>query len=94
MSEATAAHGAIGYRGYWIAWILLLLLTVAMVSVTSPALIVAGIAIKATIISLWFMHLKFERISLGVVVIAVTILTLAILFTLLAWDAAVLFHKP
>ncbi len=94
MSEAATAHGAIGYRGYWIAWVLLLLLTVAMVSITNPTVIVAGIAIKATIISLWFMHLKFERISLAVVVIACTMLTLGVLFALLAWDATVLFKTP
>ncbi len=91
MSDAAAVHGETSYKGYWIAWVILLVLTVTMVAVSSPAIILAGIAIKATIISLWFMHLKFERMSLMLTVIFCTMLTLAVLFVLLAWDAAVLF---
>jgi 4-hydroxybenzoate polyprenyltransferase len=87
MSESTAAHGEVSYTGYWIAWAILLVLTVAMIAVANPTAIVVGIVIKASIIALWFMHLKFERISLGVVIAVASIVTTLVLFGLIAVDA-------
>lgn len=49
------------YRKYWIAWLLLLGITLIMVFISQPAILIAGISIKAAIIMLWFMHLKDER---------------------------------
>lgn len=78
---------ATSYRTYWAAWFVLLLLTVAMVSFTSKPLIIAGIAVKSSIIALWFMHLKTERWGLAVSV-ALAILGLTfVLFGLISIDA-------
>ena len=85
------AHGGMTYRGYWIAWGILLVLTVLMVTIANPVVILAGIAVKATIISLWFMHLKFERMRLGIVIAICAVVTTLVLYGLLAWDAAVLY---
>lgn len=75
------------YRTYWGAWFLLLILTVAMVAFTNKALIIAGIAVKSSIIALWFMHLKTERWGLAVSV-ALAILGLTfVLFGLISIDA-------
>lgn len=82
-----ASPGSPSYRGYWIAWAILLLLTVVMVSVTQPLVILAGITIKAAIISLWFMHLKQESPRLSVSVIVVTLALTLLLFGLIAIDA-------
>ena len=58
-----------------------------MIAVANPAAIVVGIVIKASIIGLWFMHLKFERVSLGLVIAVASIVTTLVLFGLIAVDA-------
>lgn len=49
------------YRPYWIAWGILLGLTLAMLLIGNPYLLIAGMTVKATIIVLWFMHLRHEK---------------------------------
>jgi len=74
------------YRPYWIAWFVLLVITLLMVGIHSPALLIAGMAVKATIIGLWFMHLRHERLSLVMTVALGIVLTTLILFALIAPD--------
>jgi len=61
MSEQHVDHASHGYKGYWIAWGILLVLTLVMINIHSRAVLLAGIGLKSVIISLWFMHLKFEK---------------------------------
>ncbi|MCE9583820.1 MAG: hypothetical protein K8T20_15160 [Planctomycetes bacterium] len=61
MSEQHVEHASHGYKGYWIAWAILLVLTLVMINIHDRKVLLAGIAIKSFIISLWFMHLKFEK---------------------------------
>src|SRR5262245_36594182 len=56
-------------RIYFKAWLVLLFITVLMVTVANPALLIAGIGVKATIIALWFMHLKYERLDFALYVL-------------------------
>jgi caa(3)-type oxidase subunit IV len=82
----THANGT-SYGIYWGAWLVLLAMTVAMVSIANPAVILAGITLKAAVITMWFMHLKYERSGLALTV-AVTILFLSLLlFGLISIDA-------
>ncbi|MFN7972577.1 MAG: cytochrome C oxidase subunit IV family protein [Acidobacteriota bacterium] len=74
------------YKSYWIAWSILLAITVVMVSIATPAVLLAGIAVKASIIALWFMHLRHERLALTATVIAASLLTCLLLFGLIATD--------
>ena len=54
------AHAPASYRSYWIAWLILLGLTLIMVTMSHPAVLLAGIAVKSSLIALWFMHLRWE----------------------------------
>lgn len=74
------------YRGYWYAWLILLALTLAMVFVGHPAVLLGGMMVKATIIALWFMHLRHERLSLGLAVAISILFTGLALFVLIAPD--------
>jgi hypothetical protein len=80
-----ATHGT-SYAGYWIAWGILLGITLLMLAIANPALLVAGMAAKATIIALWFMHLRTERLSLTLTVGIGIVVTTLILFGLIAPD--------
>ncbi len=54
-------------------------------------LLVSMAAVKALLVALYFMHLKFERISLGVTVSLVLVLALILVTAnLMQW----LFHSP
>lgn len=87
-------EGAIAYRTYWIVWIVLLVLTMLMIVVeaaqfprTAAVLfLVFAMLVKATLISGWFMHLRFERTALVVSVVGGTMATAAFLFFLLVPD--------
>jgi cytochrome c oxidase subunit IV len=84
-----------GYRLYWITWIFLLAMTVGMLLleyVSWPqwillAVLVVAMLTKASVISGYFMHLRFERPALILIVAASILLVGAILFAVLAWDA-------
>lgn len=74
------------YRTYWLAWLALLTITIAMVAIGHPALLLVGMAVKATIIALWFMHLRYERAALLLTVALVIVATNLLLFGLIAVD--------
>lgn len=83
------------YRHYWAVWAALLLITVVMLLKgyvsASPALLIpfllAGMLVKASLISSEFMHLRFEKHVLILAVSIGILVTAAFLFVLLALDA-------
>jgi cytochrome c oxidase subunit IV len=80
---------------YWISWSALLALTLVMLGLDSAplpraifvVLMLAAMLTKATVIGGNFMHLRSERVSLALTVVAGLLLTGAILFALIAPDA-------
>ena len=74
------------YRTYWIAWAVLLVITLAMVFIGSKPVLAGGMLVKATIISLLYMHLKFERMGLVLTVVLGIFATTALLVVLLVPD--------
>lgn len=80
---------------YWATWVALLALTVVMLLVDgSPmprfaflAVLLSAMLVKASLIGAHFMHLRFERRSLALMVAVGLLVTGALLFTLIAPDA-------
>jgi cytochrome c oxidase subunit IV len=83
-------------RVYWGSWFVLLVFTVAMLwadSVSIPRIafvvfMLAAMLTKVAIIGANFMHLRTERLSLVLTVVIGLLATAAILFLLIAPDAA------
>jgi cytochrome c oxidase subunit 4 len=74
-----------GYKTYFIVWVCLLILTAATVTVSSlklgkhgalTSIIIASV--KASLILLFFMHLKYERFLIKAMLL-LTIMTIAII---------------
>ena len=82
----TEPHADVDYRKYWIAWFVLLIITLAMIFVGSPTVLILGMTCKATIICLWFMHLRYEHIELVLSVLIGIFGTSLILYLLIAPD--------
>ena len=84
-----------GTTGYWVTWGILLALTVVMLVVDSAPLpkvvflvvVLAAMLTKAAFIGANFMHLRFERWSLALMVVVGLLFTAAFLFLLIAPDA-------
>ena len=74
------------YGIYWKAWLILLGITVLMLLVQNPSFLAAGMAAKATIIALWFMHLRHERRDFTVIIAVSIVLFSLVLFGLIAPD--------
>ena len=89
------SHTSVTLRTYWITWSVLLALTVVMVVLDQAPmprsvviLVVLGtMATKATLIAGTFMHLRFERIALVLMIVVGLMLNGAILFGLIVPDA-------
>lgn len=90
-----ATHSpATGYRHYWSAWGALLVLTLGMLlagHLTLPkalilVLLLGAMLVKASLIGAYFMHLRFEKLSLVAVVTAGILATAAALFVVIAFD--------
>ena len=83
-------------RIYWITWLVLLAFTVVMLwmdSVSIPrlafvAFMLVAMVTKASIIGANFMHLRFERASLVLIVAVGLLVTGTVLYVLIAPDAA------
>ena len=83
-----------GYGLYWRVWGLLLVLTATMIALDSMPLpygilatvMVLAMLFKATLIGAYFMHLRYERLFLGLSVAIGLVLNGFILFGLLAPD--------
>jgi cytochrome c oxidase subunit 4 len=82
-------------RTYVTTWAALLVLTLVMLSLESAALprglfvslMVAVMLAKASIIGAFFMHLRFERVSLVAMVVVGLLVTGAVLYVLIVPDA-------
>lgn len=79
---------------YWRIWMILLVLTVVMVFVDQSSMsrgalvlvLVAAMLSKAFLIGAYFMHLRFEAVSLVMTVVVGLVITGLILFILIAPD--------
>jgi len=83
---AAPVHAGVPHLTYWKAWAALLAVTLVMILVTNPVLVTIGMTIKAAIIVLWFMHLKYERFDFILYVLLSTFLTALVLFGLILPD--------
>lgn len=90
MGERPLGHG---YRIYWIVWGILLIVTLGMAVVGTTALttflilvLLLGMLVKASLITGYFMHLRFERTSLILAVAVGLLVTAGVLFFLIAPD--------
>lgn len=79
-------HAETTYRTYWVAWLILLLITVIMLYLSNPVVLIAGISVKAFIILLWFMHLKYERLAFALTIVASIFFCALVLFGLIVPD--------
>ncbi len=86
-------HPGSGYRVYWVVWFVLLLVTLGMMLLGTTALttllllvLLVGMLVKASLIGGYFMHLRFERASLALLVAVGLLVTAGILFFLIAPD--------
>ena len=86
MDPTESAHAEVAYRTYWVAWAILLCVTLGMVLLHHPAVLLAGMALKAAIIAFWFMHLKYEKAGLVVSVLVGIFATSLLLFGLIVPD--------
>ena len=92
-----AAHP---YRIYWITWVILLMITVGMLAAEEFHMpkwfllffLLTFMAVKAVIIAGNFMHLRFERRNLAVMVGAGIVVTSLILYTYVSQETARIMH--
>ena len=83
-------------KSYWIMWSILLGFTAVMLGADSAAIprtaflvfMVAAMLTKASIIAGVFMHLRLERVEIALTVVVGLVVMGAILFILIAPDAA------
>ena len=83
-----------GYRLYWSTWVALLALTLGMLltgQLTLPkvvilALLLGAMLVKASLIGAHFMHLRFEKPALVLVVTAGILAVAAVLFVVISFD--------
>lgn len=98
MAETGHAEG--GYRVYAVTWFWLLAITVlelAIVLLRVPKIILATALIimaflKAALIVAYFMHLKYEKLSLVYAVVVPMVFLAVILFSFVAPDAIHVFN--
>ena len=89
------------YKVYWVTWVILLFITVAMLGAEAFHLprwvlvvfLLAFMTVKAVMITGNFMHLRFEKTNLAVMVAGGLIITSLILFFYIAPDAASVLAK-
>ncbi|MBI4477435.1 MAG: cytochrome C oxidase subunit IV family protein [Acidobacteria bacterium] len=92
MSQLATRHS---HRLYWRTWVALLVLTTVMIVLDGSPLprrvfvgvLLGAMLVKAALIGAHFMHLRFERGSLAVIVIIGLLITGTLLFVLIAPDA-------
>ncbi len=84
----------VSYRTYGTTWVILLGLTLVMLGLgrlSLPQALLAGLLLvgmlgKASLIGAYFMHLRFEKLSLVLVVTLAILATASFLFGLIAFD--------
>jgi cytochrome c oxidase subunit IV len=99
-AESLASHG---YKSYWILWVILLTVTTSMIfigesQIPEPAqaiMLLIGSCIKATLIIFFYMHLRFEKMSLILTVLVGIFLTSILMFIIPAFDGSqnILIHR-
>jgi len=93
--------GSNPYKIYWTTWFVLLIITVAMLLAEKfhmprwflVAFLVAFMATKAVMIAGNFMHLRFEKANLGIMVAAGIVVTSLILFLFITPESASVLAK-
>jgi cytochrome c oxidase subunit IV len=99
MSENT--HGANPYRVYWVTWGILLVITVAMLvaerfhmpRIVLVLFLLVFMMVKAVMIGGNFMHLRFEKSNLGLMVFCGIMVTSLILFAFITPEAHSVLEK-
>ena len=97
----TAPHAGNPYKIYWTTWSVLLVITVAMLMaerfhmprLVTVVFLVAFMAVKAAMIGGNFMHLRFEKSNLAIMVAAGIVVTSLILFVYITPEAASVLAK-
>jgi cytochrome c oxidase subunit IV len=95
------AHGKNPYKIYWITWGLLLVITVAMLAaekfhmprIVLVLFLLAFMMVKAVMIGGNFMHLRFEKSNLGLMVFCGIMVTSLILFAFITPEAHSVLQK-
>ncbi len=95
---STQTHG---YRTYWIIWAFLLVATLVMIAIGEAnlsltarvVLLLLGSALKASLIVFYFMHLRFEKAALVVMVLVGIFVTSLLMFMLPAYDGTQIFES-
>jgi cytochrome c oxidase subunit 4 len=81
-------HREPNYMGIWV-WLLVLTIAEIVVALMPLATLAKGILLvgmalaKAALVALYFMHLRFERVTLGVIVLTPLIICVFLVFMLL-----------
>src|SRR6188768_791080 len=99
MTDTT--HGGNPYKIYWVTWGILLVITVAMLAAEKLHMprwflllfLLGFMMVKAVMIAGNFMHLKFEKRNLAVIVAVGLIVTSLILFAFITPEANHIFEK-
>ena len=100
-TTAEETHVAAGYKVYAVVWFWLLVITLlelGLVIVHAPrALLIGSLIIlalmKAALIIAYFMHLRYEKLSLVYTVITPMFFLAIVLFAFLGPDALSVFHN-
>ncbi|MEQ1892176.1 MAG: cytochrome C oxidase subunit IV family protein [Planctomycetota bacterium] len=79
-------HASPSYKTYWLVWFVLLVITVAMVFTGAWPVLIGGMLVKASLISLLYMHLIHEKKNLIWTVLLGIFLTSAFLVGLMIPD--------
>lgn len=102
MAEHVEQAGSHGYKGYWLIWIILLVVTVTMIVIGESSIpqagqavmLLIGSSIKATLIIFFYMHLRFERFGLVLIVLVGIFVTGILMFVIPAYDGTnILAHR-
>lgn len=96
MAEVVQEKKHVNYKLYWLIWLVLLVLTVIMLFVghgffsrmAVVSLLLVAMSAKAGLIGGYFMHLRFEKLVLVLMVALAIVLTALALFVLIAPDGA------
>jgi cytochrome c oxidase subunit 4 len=97
-SEHSASHG---YKGYWMIWVVLLVATVTMIFIGESqmstalqvVLLLMGSSIKATLIIFFYMHLRFEKMGLTMIVMVGIFVTSLLMFAIPAYDGTQILER-
>jgi len=92
MATAGTSHGGRLYLGTWLGLLALTLVMLVIDGLSMPrgifvSVLLSAMLVKATLIGANFMHLRFERLPLALMVVVGLLVTSVILFVLIVPDA-------